>query len=70
MSMVQKVNRVVDEGFDDTYHYGVAAQYQYTPKLMFNRRLLLRHVRWRRAPRADHAAAGSDVPLRGRVQVS
>jgi long-chain fatty acid transport protein len=30
-----QANRVVDEGFDDTYHYGVAAQYQYTPKLMF-----------------------------------
>jgi long-chain fatty acid transport protein len=30
-----KINRVVDEGFDDTYHFGVGTQYQYTPKLMF-----------------------------------
>ncbi len=27
-------NRVVDAGFKDTWHFGVGAQYQYTPKLM------------------------------------
>ena len=29
------VNRVVHAGFDDTWHFGVGAQYQYTPKWMF-----------------------------------
>ena len=29
-----EINRVVDEGFDDTYHFGVGTQYQYNPKLM------------------------------------
>ena len=28
------VNTVVDAGFKDTWHFGVGAQYQYTPKLM------------------------------------
>ena len=28
------LQRVVDEGFDDTWHFGVGTQYQYTPKLM------------------------------------
>jgi long-chain fatty acid transport protein len=28
------VNRIVDAGFDDTYHFGVGTQYQYSPKLM------------------------------------
>jgi long-chain fatty acid transport protein len=28
------INRVVDAGFDDTYHFGVGTQYQYSPKLM------------------------------------
>jgi len=28
------VNRVVDAGFDDTWHFGVGTQYQYNPKLM------------------------------------
>jgi long-chain fatty acid transport protein len=27
------VNRTVDEGFDDTWHFGVGAEYRYTPKL-------------------------------------
>jgi long-chain fatty acid transport protein len=29
-----EVNRVVDAGFDDTWHFGVGTQYQYNPKLM------------------------------------
>ncbi len=29
-----EVKRIVDEGFDDTWHFGVGTQYQYTPKLM------------------------------------
>jgi long-chain fatty acid transport protein len=29
-----QVNTVVDAGFKDTWHFGVGAQYQYTPKLM------------------------------------
>ncbi|MCP4898292.1 MAG: hypothetical protein GY906_15065, partial [bacterium] len=28
------INRVVDEDFDDTWHFGVGTQYQYNPKLM------------------------------------
>ena len=28
------IDRVVDAGFDDTWHFGVGAQYQYSPKLM------------------------------------
>jgi long-chain fatty acid transport protein len=28
------INRVVDAGFDDTWHFGVGTQYQYNPKLM------------------------------------
>jgi len=28
------INRVVDAGFDDTWHFGVGTQYQYSPKLM------------------------------------
>jgi long-chain fatty acid transport protein len=28
------VSRTVNEGFDDTYHFGVGTQYQYNPKLM------------------------------------
>ena len=28
------INRVVDAGFDDTWHVGVGTQYQYNPKLM------------------------------------
>jgi long-chain fatty acid transport protein len=28
------INQTVDAGFDDTWHFGVGAQYQYTPKLM------------------------------------
>jgi long-chain fatty acid transport protein len=28
------VNRVVDAGFDDTWHFGVGTQYKYSPKLM------------------------------------
>ena len=30
-----ELNRVVDEDFDDVWHFGVATQYQYTPKWMF-----------------------------------
>jgi long-chain fatty acid transport protein len=30
-----EVNRVVEAGFDDTYHFGVGAEYNYNPKLMF-----------------------------------
>jgi len=29
-----EINRVVDAGFDDTWHFGVGTQYQYTPELM------------------------------------
>jgi long-chain fatty acid transport protein len=29
-----QINRVVDAGFDDTYHFGVGTQYRYSPKLM------------------------------------
>jgi long-chain fatty acid transport protein len=29
------LNRVVDAGFDDTWHVGVATEYQYSPKWMF-----------------------------------
>jgi long-chain fatty acid transport protein len=29
------INREVDAGFDDTWHFGVGAQYQYNPKWMF-----------------------------------
>ena len=28
------INRIVDEGFDDVWHFGVGTQYQYNPKLM------------------------------------
>jgi long-chain fatty acid transport protein len=28
------INRIVDEDFDDVWHFGVGTQYQYTPKLM------------------------------------
>ena len=28
------INRIVDEDFDDTWHFGVGTQYQYNPKLM------------------------------------
>ena len=28
------INRIVDAGFDDTWHFGAATQYQYNPKLM------------------------------------
>jgi long-chain fatty acid transport protein len=28
------INRVVDAGFNDTWHFGVGTQYQYNPKLM------------------------------------
>jgi long-chain fatty acid transport protein len=28
------INRIVDAGFNDTYHFGVGAEYQYDPKLM------------------------------------
>ncbi len=28
------INRVVDAGFDDVWHFGAATEYQYSPKLM------------------------------------
>jgi long-chain fatty acid transport protein len=28
------INQIIDAGFDDTYHVGVGAEYQYNPKLM------------------------------------